>query len=514
MTLMRYTVAFFLFCMALTGCDKFVAPNAVLPTYSFVTPDAEGATWKPILLKTANEVSIAAPLAAHTTAFQAALTEVETATKQVTSEQQKAIDFWGTNGVVRWNEIARNFVAKYNLAPAADANGNYPVPSATAAATYPYFPFANPPYASRAYAYFSAAIYDAMVATWYYKYQYNVQAPYAQKSSIVPKLPASTLPSYPSEDAVMSGVAETLLAALFPLEAEAIKTKAAEQRQSRIWAGMNTPQDLEAGLTLGKAIAAKFVDRLKTDNMGKAIGSAQVYEQFSNQAQAKYGWAWKSLEVPARPGMLPLFGQVKMWVTPNLEAVRPAPPPTLNSETFKTAIEEVRRLQKSPSREQERIANFWSDGLSTYTPPGHWNRIASDLIVENKLSPIRAARTLAYMNMAIMDAGVSCWDTKYYYYLPRPSQVDPDIKTLLGVPNFPSYTSGHSTFSAAAATVLAYVFPQKATELNAMAKEASESRIYGGIHYRFDCEAGLEVGKKIGDYAIAFMRADKAEPVL
>ncbi len=106
------------------------------------------------------------------------------------------------------------------------------------------------------------------------------------------------------------------------------------------------------------------------------------------------------------------------------------------------------------------------------------------------------------VNMALMDAGIVCWDTKYFYFNPRPTQLNPAIKTLTGIPNFPAYISGHSTFSGAAAAILGYIIPEKASQYDAMAKEASMSRIYGGIHYRSDCEVGLVVGKNIGNYAV------------
>ena len=109
-----------------------------------------------------------------------------------------------------------------------------------------------------------------------------------------------------------------------------------------------------------------------------------------------------------------------------------------------------------------KIANWWQDGLGTYTPPGHWNRFAKEFMIKYKENPIRSARTFAYMNMAIMDAGISCWDAKYYYHYPRPIETIPGFKTILGTPNFPSYTSGHSTFSAAASEVLSYVYPAEA----------------------------------------------------
>jgi len=104
--------------------------------------------------------------------------------------------------------------------------------------------------------------------------------------------------------------------------------------------------------------------------------------------------------------------------------------------------------------------------------------------------------------MAMMDAAIACWDAKFYYYNPRPSQINPKIKTLTGLPNFPSYISGHSTFSGAAATVLGYLIPEKASSFNDMANEASLSRLYGALHYRSDCEKGLETGKKVGQFAV------------
>ena len=118
---------------------------------------------------------------------------------------------------------------------------------------------------------------------------------------------------------------------------------------------------------------------------------------------------------------------------------------------------------------------------------------------------------MALLNMSLMDAAIVCWNTKYYYYNPRPTQMDASIKTLTGVPNFPAYISGHSTFSGAAATVLAHIIPSKAADYQAMAQEASFSRMYAGIHYRSDCSIGLAVGANVGNYAVARAKADGAE---
>ena len=101
------------------------------------------------------------------------------------------------------------------------------------------------------------------------------------------------------------------------------------------------------------------------------------------------------------------------------------------------------------------------------------------------------------LNMAMHDAGVGCWEAKFYYFNPRPSQLDPSIKTQIGLPNFPSYTSGHSTFSAAGAAILSYLFPSGAGSFAAMRDEAGISRLYGGIHYPSDIEAGKLHGARI-----------------
>jgi PAP2 superfamily len=118
---------------------------------------------------------------------------------------------------------------------------------------------------------------------------------------------------------------------------------------------------------------------------------------------------------------------------------------------------------------------------------------------------------MALLNMSMMDAAIACWDAKYFYFNPRPSQMDERIKSVTGVPNFPAYISGHSTFSGAASNVLSYIIPNKINDFNAMAKQASDSRLYGAIHYRSDCTKGLETGNKIAAFAINRGHLDGAE---
>jgi membrane-associated phospholipid phosphatase len=92
---------------------------------------------------------------------------------------------------------------------------------------------------------------------------------------------------------------------------------------------------------------------------------------------------------------------------------------------------------------------------------------------------------------------VACWDTKYTYWLIRPFQLDPEFSPLFATPNHPSYPSAHSCISSAMSGVLAHLFPTDAAEVDSLAQEATESRLWGGIHYRIDLEAGTEIGENV-----------------
>jgi hypothetical protein len=199
-----------------------------------------------------------------------------------------------------------------------------------------------------------------------------------------------------------------------------------------------------------------------------------------------------------------------LFDTLTVVSLRPAAPYLSTSAEYKKEVDEVLSMSKNHSRQHEEQVAFWADGIATYTPTGHWNAIAADEFVKQNYSEVRWARNFALLNMSQMDAAIVCWDTKYFYFNQRPSQVDPLIKTLTGVPNFPAYTSGHSNFSGAAATVLTYLLPDRGTKFTDLAHDAAMSRLYGGIHFRSDCEVGLVTGNKVGQYAVNRGKADGA----
>jgi hypothetical protein len=501
--------------VALAGCDKSVEKPA-LEGYAPAKMDNNGGTWK-IYLPDTLTVSVATPSATTSAEYTTELSDVKAAIASRTAEQEDVANYWNTGAVYRWNEIARDLAAKYNLPPAARPDGTYPVPDATKPFDEPKFPFANPPYASRAFAYLAVAQYEALVVCWDAKFAHNRPAPGKVDGSIAPLKPLSDLPSYPSEDAVVAAASFEMLKVLFPCEVEYLTQLRDEAVESRIWAGTNVRSDLVAGQAIGVAVAQKVLGRAKTDGMGmankpNADGSIAAIRDAA-QALDPSLELWKSLEIPVRPPLLPAFGKVKTWnmATADLAIVRPPQPPSIGSEAFLRDLEELQDIAKNPKREQTRIASFWGDGPGSYTPPGHWNRIAADLAYADRQNELRFARTMALVGTAVQDAGISCWDTKYFYYYPRPFQMDNDVLSPIGTPNFPSYTSGHSTFSAGAAEVLAHLFPSQAGDMRSQAKEASDSRIYGCIHFRFDCEQGLEAGKKIAAFAITRAQTDGAE---
>ena len=496
----------------MAGCDKEVSSTEILTPLKPIKIDANAGNWKMIFMTSPSQVALAQPVDPSTDAYKAELAAIKTAQLNLTSAQRAVIDYWSVGGVLRWNQLFRELVAKYNLPPAPLPDGSYPFPTAENPFADPQFPFSNPPYAARAYSYLSVAQADAMKATWYYKYLYKRAAPYTIDAGVQAFVPKTDLPAYPSEDAVLSGVTAELLKALFPAALELITLKAGDQRNAALWSGKASSSDISAGLAMGKSIAALFTARASGDGMAAAVGNKAQWQAFADNTTAKGEIPWICLELPARPPMLPFFGNVKAWMmTPaNIVSERPIAPPSTSSAEMQNELAEVKSFATNATREQIAIVHKWADGAGTYTPPGHWNDIAEEYIRDANFSEVRAARAFALLNMSLHDAAVGCWETKYFYFNPRPSQLDPSIKTSTGIPNFPAYTSGHSTFSAAAATVLSYLFPAGAADFDAQAKEASLSRLYGAIHYRVDTEMGLQHGKKIANYTVSFANQDGA----
>ena len=276
---MKFSIKTLSFALAvvagLTACDKTV-DESLRTAYTPANVDATAGNWKTYVLTSPTEVTLAAPASTTSADYAAEVATLKQASASLTQNQQQAVVYWGTGAVYRWNEIARELAARYNIPPASNAEGKYPVPDAANPLADPRFPFANPPYTARALAYLSVAQYDALVAAWNYKYKFNRPAPSKTDATIKATLPVSSIPTYPSEDAVVAAASYTVLKAMFPGEVPFLDAKLAEHQDARRWAGMNVDSELAAGISLGTQIAAKVMGRAKTDGMSAANNQTQI----------------------------------------------------------------------------------------------------------------------------------------------------------------------------------------------------------------------------------------------
>ena len=488
--------AFLLITLAgwMAACKEPLIDEGILPFTEPATLDPTGGTWRTVVLKSASDISVPQPQPITSDAYKAELTQAKNNALSLTPEQNTAIDFWAIGGVLRWNQIARQLVAKYNTNPTGAFDAANPT--------------ANTPFAARLFALLSVAQYDALVVAWRAKYQYN--RPSLEDQGVITRVPIANVPSYPSEDAVIAEASYQMLTYFFPNEAASLKARATEHKQSRVWGGANVPSDIKAGEDLAAAVVANVLSRAKTDRFATAHDPTNTWQ--TTLAKAPYDAKWKSLDIPARTPVMPLAGNALTWldastITKNL----PATPPVTTSPVFQTALAEVRNIADNRTRDQWRIASKWEDGIGTFTIPGHWNLLAEELITQYRQNELRAARTYALLNRAMQDGSTACWATKFTYFVPRPSQIDPAIKTATLIPNMPGYVSEHATLSAAATTVFLYLFPAEATTLNAQATEAALSGLYGGTQFRFDTEEGARLGTAIGKLVVESAKTDGAK---
>ena len=210
------------------------------------------------------------------------------------------------------------------------------------------------------------------------------------------------------------------------------------------------------------------------------------------------------------PNMPPIgIGMVKArpWLMDSAAQFRPGPPPAFGSPTWKAALAEVKNVAVHRTAEQTRIAQLWNSS----DPWARWNELASAALIRHHSSDAEAARVLSVLNAAALDAVVACFDAKYHYWSIRPSQADSTIVLAdsVDLPNFPSYPSGHACSAGAFDGVLGHYFPQQRAEFARIAEEQAMSRLWGGIHYRFDDDEGLALGRIVARYDVEQERRGK-----
>ncbi len=379
------------------------------------------------------------------------------------------------------DESALNQIAYWNSGPAAYRWNQIALDEMLARAV-------PAPAAFRHLALLHVAIYDATAAAYDSKYAYNRLRPSEFDSALTTVISNPSSPAYPSEYAVTAGAASTMLSWLFPDSAEHFEALAQQAVNSRLLAGVEYPSDVETGLALGRQVAALVIAR------GEADG-------FTN--------AWTG-SVPTEPGhwtgenpAFPAAASWQPWVLESPDQFRPAPPPAYDTEALAAEMAELHTFERTPVTNAKAL--FWEYGAGGRHVHWFWNNLANELVLSARWedNPLLAARAYTLMNIAAYDSLTACWDAKYTYWAMRPFQFDPEFSPLFATPGHPSYPSAHSCFSMASATVLAHLFPTERERLMAIVDEVGEARIWGGIHFRSDIEAGMTLGQDVADAVIA-----------
>jgi hypothetical protein len=365
-----------------------------------------------------------------------------------------------------------------------------------------------PPVASRALAILHVSIYDAVNGI---------------SRRHEPYLVESAVQASASEVAAASAAALRVLTTLFPAQTPQF-TALYETLVQQVKDG---PQK-HAGLTWGGLVADQILASRANDGWNTVV-----------MAPAGAGpGAWEPTPPAFAQYLLPQWGRVAPFVMETSGALRPGGPPPLDSAQWAADYNEVKGLGalvgSTRTEDQSQIARFWADGAGTETPPGHWNHIAQEVAAAQGNTLGQNARMFALLNLALADAAICAWDAKYAFNFWRPvtairfgdtdsndaTDGDPLWSSFIPTPPFPDYISGHSTFSGAAARVLARFYGRDDIAFTtgsdalpgvtrnfagfaAAAAEAAVSRLYGGIHYRSANQDGLDAGAAIGDFTFA-----------
>ena len=440
--------------------------GSVLPAGAQSIDPGAGA-WRTWVLSSGKDLRISPPPDATATAAE--LRELKTLAGQRDARTLERIRYWDhASPSYRWNEMLTD------------------VGVANAMPTAPGF---------RSFAMLNVALHDAMVAAWDSKYAYNRRRPTAADPKLAAAVVVPASPSYPCEHSVAAGAAAAVLAHLFPKDAARFAEAAEDAARSRVAAGAVYASDSRAGLDLGRAVAARVIEAMKVDG---AKWSGTVPEGPG---------LWKGKD-PAGTDQI----QWKRFVLSSPDQFRPAPPPAPDSTARADEVAEVKNFKRTPLTNAK--SSYWQFGQ--YGQAGlHYliSREVGTRLAESgqDRSAPRAARAYALAHVAHYDALIASQDAKFHFWTARPNQFDPSITTVVPNPNFPSYVSNAAAVGMAPAVVLGHLFPREASRYLEWAKEFGESRIWAGIHFRSDVEAGWEIGRKVGALVVERARRDGAE---
>jgi hypothetical protein len=352
---------------------------------------------------------------------------------------------------------------------------------------------------TRSLALFHAALSDAALAAWDAQVAYARPSPAATDQKI--KAPAGVdpaAPTYPSSQATLAGAAAAVLAYLLPTAAAGrFDAMAKEAAMAAVWSGAAFQSDVDAGLTLGKAIGEKAVA------YGKADGSDAKWDK---STMPKGPGIWQPTPPKFADPLVPLGGTWKTWVLPSGDAIRPAAPPKYGSDLWKAEMKAVQTTVANRTIDEERLAQWY--GVTAPFPP--YNPWAHQLIQRAGLDLPHSTRVMAYLNVGYADAGIAVWDAKYTWWTVRPITEDPKLALAFPTPPYPAYPSGYSSLGGVASAVLGTFFPAAAQDLDELAWEAARSRCWAGIHYQIDDEIGMTLGRIVGRLLSLQAQADGA----
>ena len=306
----------------------------------------------------------------------------------------------------------------------------------------------------------------------------------AQYNAAVAAEDAKERGTHASPAVAIAGASVVVLKSFFPLDGGLIDSRLAEQLAATRWSG-DKNRDAASGEAVGRAVGTAVLAYAAADNFNVASpppapgGLSQGY--------------W----VSATPVVRALYGARPFFLTSS-DQFRSEPPPAFGSPAFAADLAEIRALSDNRTAGQLAEAQLWAARGAAFM-----NEVGVELIVEHKRSEREAAHVLALANMTGFDATIGCFDTKFAYWYIRPSQADPAITLPIGLPNHPSYISGHSCNTASYAAVLGHAFPTAVDRLADYVTRAGLSRMYGGLHYRFDITAGQKMGADVAAWAIA-----------
>ena len=364
---------------------------------------------------------------------------------QPTTASADAVKFWEALASTRWNERATQLLGQYPPT----ANGQ------AQAAT------------SRMLTYLSLAQYRAVLA-----------AEAGKDGS-----------THPSAPAAVGAASVAVLSSFFPVAATTLEKKLDDDLSAPGWPGAQN-DDPASGEAIGRAVGAAVLAQAASDN---------YYVTLPGVPPVGPGY-WIPAPAPA-PIVRSLYGVRPFFLT-SADQLRPPPPPAIGSPEFLAAYAEVRYISDTRTPEQIAIAQTWATAMPPYTT-GSGNLVADQLIVDHHRTEREAARILAYLNAAAFDAQIACWDAKFTYWFIRPSQYDVAITLAVSLPNHPSYPSAHQCITGATMSVLMDAFPSERPRLEQYIETAGLSRIYAGLHYRFDIEAGESIGRQAAALALA-----------